>query len=546
MNPKITDTPVTDVLIIGGGIAGLKAAIEARKQGADVTVVSETPPGFGNNSAVSRAAFAAVGISEKPDDSVEAHVKDTLESGRFLNDVKLVRTLVENAARQVHDLVGYGVPFKRRSDGSLLVGLAAGHSYYRHVFSKDFKGINITRPLRKYAEKSGVRFAEGMLVTKLLTADKTAAGALAIDKDGNIIQFSARSVVLAAGGAGDIYLMTSNAIGCTGDGYALAYEAGLTLRDMEFVQFHPTTTGRGGQGLIMYERYLPKGATLRNALGEDILKRHGMLEVNKVTRDVLSKTLAIEVMEGRGIDGNVILDFTTIPENEASRMVQRGLMDGKHYHSSISVSPTAHYFMGGVKIDTEAATEIRGLFAAGEVCGGIHAANRLGGNAITETLVFGTIAGEQAAINALKQPQKLAPKAHISSEVERLSRIASGSQAATWEIYRAVQNLMWDKAGIVRKGKRLNEALAEILSLRKESETLTGSAEQLIDIIKVNNMLTVAETVCRAALTRTESRGSHYRTDYPEENDKKWMKVVEVWRRGEVMELRRVPVKIPL
>ena len=535
----------TDVLVIGGGAAGLRATIAARKYGLNVVLISESPAGFRNNTAISQATLAATGIWKEPGDSPEAHLKDTITAGRFINDRKLVATMARGVRQQVYDLTEFGVNFKR-SDQELLVKRMPGHAYPRHVTAEAYKGINITRPMRQYAASIGIQFMEGILVTKLLRAGDTAVGILGIDGKGQVFVVSAKSTILATGGAGEIYLRTNNAIGSTGDGYTLAYEAGAVLRDMEFVQFYPTTWGKHGSKMCIYEGFLPIGATLRNALGEDILKRHGMNEVASVTRDILTRTLMTEIVDGRGVEGNVVFDFTAVPDEKAQELYRSGEMSKVGNLEKLPVAPTAHFFMGGIRINENSETGIDRLYAAGEVCGGIHGANRLSGNAISETLVFGTIAGNQAAASAAKMEQIPVPQSEVTDEVERLKELASGTKGESPEQLRqSLKQTMWDKVGVIRDRQNLEDARKEILALREQLAAVSlTDYRQLTRAIKLVNMLTVSEMVCRAALMRVESRGAHYRTDYPEEDNEQWLKTIEISCRGGEMMLR--PITVPI
>jgi len=534
----------TDVLVIGGGAAGLRAAIAARKHGVNVVLTSESPVGFGNNTAISRAALAATGIWKEPGDSPEVHFNDMNVSGRFINDQRLVATMTRAARQQVYDLMEFGVNFRRRN-GELLVGRTPGHTYPRHVVAEENKGINITRPMRQYTASIGVQFLEGMLVTKLLRSSDMVVGVIGLDDKGRVFVVNAKSTVLATGGAGRIYLRTNNAIGSTGDGYALAYEVGAVLRDMEFVQFYPTAWGKQGSKMCMYERFLPMGATVRNSVGEDILKRYGIDDTASVTRDILARVIMREIIDGRDVEGNVIFDFTTIPEDNARRLYLSGLMRKEGNPDRLLVGPTVHFFMGGIVINEGAEAGVDGLYAAGEVCGGLHGANRLGGNAICETLVFGNIAGNQAARAAAKKEPTTVIWSEVAVEVERLRQLASGNgRKSLDELEQSLRQMMWDKVGVIRERRGLEVARQEILALRAELTAVSVTDHRcMFQAIKLANMLTVSEMICRSALIRTESRGSHYRTDYPEEDNGQWLKNIEICRRNGEMLLSAVTLK---
>ncbi|MBI2832244.1 MAG: FAD-binding protein [Chloroflexi bacterium] len=539
MELRTTATINMDVLVIGGGGAGLRAAIESRKHGLDVLLLSESPVGFKNNTALSAAGFAASGVKGSGD-SPEAHFKDTIAAGRFINDRRLAETMTRGSLQQVDDLTKFGVNLWKEK-GELFLRQQPGHSHPRHVMATK-GGTGITRPMRQYAADAGVRFMEGVLVTRLLRADGRVVGALGIDSKGQVTVFSARTTILATGGAGQIYLRTNNAPGITGDGYVLAYEAGATLRDMEFIQFYPTTWGKRGSKHCMYERVLKGGATLRNSLGEDILKRNGM-DFLSATRDVLARTMMQEVAAGRGIEGQILFDLTTIPEERLIEWDRTGFVRRGQYPEKLLVAPGFHFFVGGVKINEKGQPGIEGLYAAGEVCGGMHGANRLAGNAISEALVFGAITGELAADEALRMEQIPPSPSDIAAERERLKELASQRGGENLEeLQQSLQQTMWDKAGVIRNKNGLEAACKEIATLTEQMGMVTlADSSQLPLLIKLSNMLTVAEMVCQAGLTRTESRGSHYRDDYPEE-DEQWLKVIEIYAKNGEMQLSVAPV----
>jgi len=542
MKLEAAQTIKTDVLVIGGGGAGLRAVIEARERDCDVLLISDSPVGFRNNTALSKATFIA-GI-KKPGDSIELYLEDTLAGGRFINDRKMVETVISGAGKQINDLMRFGVSFKKRN-GELLIGQETGHRYPRLVFAGARRGIDLTIPLKDYAAKAGVKFMEGVVVTKLLQAENDVVGALGINEKGQVFRFNAKSTVLATGGLGEIYLRHDNAVGLTGDGYVLAYEVGATLRDMEFVQFYPTTWGKHGSKLCPYEMYILEGATMRNSLGEDILKRRGIDNVVSVTRYKLMRIIMEEVAEGRGIEGSIIFDFTTIPEKRLQELYRDGLLRKGEYPDKFEVAPAVHFFLGGVKINEKAEIGINGLYAAGEVCGGMHGANRIGGNALIEMFVFGTLAGGAAAARASKVKLMPVPQKEVKAEMERLNKFASGKRKGDIEdLKQWLKRMMWEKVGVIRDEKNLKEAQKEIAKLREQLKGISVSEpEHLPQAVKLANMLTVSEMISVGALTRTESRGAHYRSDYPEEDNKRWLKVIEICCQKGAMVLNIAPVE---
>jgi len=539
MELKTPQTVNTDVLVIGGGAAGLRAAIEAKKHVLNVVLLSESPVGFRNNTAISGGVFAASGIWKGTGDSPEVYFRDTVTGGRLINDQRLVDVMTRGATQQVYDLMQFGVNFEKQ-DGDLKVQHSPGHTYPRQVGVK--AGISLTRPMREYAASMGVQFEEGILVTKLLKVGDMVAGVLGIDDKGQVLVLKAKSTILATGGAGELYLRSDNALGTTGDGYALAYEIGASLRDMDFVQFYPTALGEYARKTCDYGILVSQGAIIRNSLGKDILEKYGMKELKLMTRDILSRAIMIEIAENRGIEGNLALDFSGIPEEESKTV--RQFTHSRYYPEKVLVASTAHFFMGGVEINENCETEFDGLYAAGEVCGGTHGANRIEGNALTETLVFGTIAGDRAAARATKMKQIPAPDSQVAAEVERLRDLVSHQGRENLnELQQSLKRTMWHKVGVIRNGKGLADAQREILALREQLRAVSpADCRQLSQVIKLGNMLTVSEMVCKAALARTESRGAHYRTDYPEQNDAQWLKTIEVCCHNGEMTLRAVPV----
>ena len=543
MYTKNIQTVNTDVLVIGAGGAGLRAAIEAKKYDLNVLLVSKSPVGYRNNTAVSGGALAAAGIGKESNDSPEVHFKDTIKAGRLINDRNLVRVMTQGAAQQVNDLIKFGVKFQK-TDGDLWVGQIPGHMYPRHVVSER-RGISLTKPMREYAARIGIQFKEGILITRLLKAGNTVVGALGIDNEGQVCLFNAKSTILTTGGAGEVYLRTSNTVGSTGDGYALAYECGVSLRDMEFVQFYPTGLLEKPRKGWPYEGFIGAGATIRNRLGEDVLERHGMKDFALLTRDVFARAIMTEIIEGRGIKGGVVVDVTTAPKEEVAKRIPKS-SQARRFPEQIRIAPTTHFFSGGVKINENCETEIDGLYAAGEVCNGVHGANRLGGNAIAEIFVFGAIAGEKAAARALGTEGMSANQSEVLAEVERLGNLASqqGRENLS-KLHQSLKKTMWYKAGIIRDKQGLEEAIKEIRSIRDRLNRVSvASYSQLIKVIELSNMLTVSEMICRGALKRVESRGAHYRTDYPEENNEQWLKNIEISCVNGDITLRVIPVAI--
>jgi fumarate reductase (CoM/CoB) subunit A len=543
MGLKDHNTASCDVLVIGGGGSGLRAAIEAKRRGVDVVVVSKSRVGYGNNTFISKGTFAAAAGWGDSRDNPDVHLKDSVIGGRFINDQKLLKLVTQGAVSQVEFLQRCGVKFYEQG-GRIGVVHTPGHSYPRHVRGRDRSGRDFIIPLRAYAERIGVRFMDRAFITRLISSGGRIAGATGIARDGTFSTFSASSIVLSTGGFAGTYLHNNNAAGITGDGHALAFELGVPLKDMEFVQFYPTALGALGSRLFLYEAFIfQAGAVLRNALGDDIIAKYGLNDPMAMTRDRLTRAIMQEILEGRGISGGVIVDLSRVPKQELTAL--RHLLPAPSTPGEVEliVSPTAHFCMGGISIDENAETSVPGLFAAGEVCAGVHGANRLGGNALSEVFVMGGVAGERAAQKALESDQADLPEKEVLGEKERLESLLSVEGVDLGEIRRDLKDVMWRKAGIIREKKGLEGALErneEIAASLKEVRVRDYGG--LRRYLEFKNMLLLSEMVCRAALLRTESRGAHYRTDYPEEDNGNWLKNILIRKEGKKMRLTAVTV----
>jgi succinate dehydrogenase/fumarate reductase flavoprotein subunit len=531
------------VLVIGGGGSGLRAAIEAKERGADVVVISKSRVGYGNNTYISKGTFAAAAGRRDSRDNPDVHLKDSLIGGRFINDQKLLKLVTQGAVSQVEFLQRCGVKFYEQG-GRIGVVHTPGHSYSRHVRGRDRSGRDLIIPLRAYAEGIGVRFMDRAFITRLIRSGGRIAGATGIARDGTFSAFSASSIVLATGGFARTYLHNNNAAGITGDGCALAFELGVPLKDIEFIQFYPTALGALGSRLFLYEAFIfEAGAVLRNALGDDIIAKYGLNDSMAMTRDRLTRAIMQEILENRGITGGVIVDLSVVPKQELKALRHLLPAASKPGEVELIVSPTAHFCMGGISIDENAETSIPGLFAAGEVCAGVHGANRLGGNALSEVFVMGGVAGERAARKALELDQPALPEKEVIAERDRLESLLSAEGVDLGDIRRDLKDLMWRKAGIIREKEGLEAALEKNKEIAARLKKVRVSDySHLQRYLELEHMLLLSEMVCRAALLRNESRGAHYRADYPEEDNNNWFKNILIHKEGTEMRLTAVPV----
>ncbi|MEJ2154027.1 MAG: FAD-binding protein [Desulfobacteraceae bacterium] len=528
-----------DVLIIGGGGAGLRAAIAAKSKNTDVLLVSKTKVGPSSNTYISKAVIASTGWGAI-EDNAKVHVEDTVKGGRFLNDPSLVAKVAERSHDEIDFLKACGVHFDLH-DGTPRVIKIPGHRYPRHVYGKNWSGSDLVLPLKRRARQDGVRFAEQVFVSRLFADENRIVGAAGITSDGRFYAIQAKVVILATGGYAQIYLNTNNVPGITGDGQALAYELGVPLKDMEFVQFYPTATGKRGNRLILYERLLAQpGVVLSDRCGENILQRYGIDDATQVTRDRLAQLIYEEINMSESPTQGVFMDLEALSEKTARRLAP--LLPAKWWKGRkvFNVTPTAHFCMGGIVTNQHGETPVEGLFAVGEVTAGAHGANRLGGNALAEIFAMGSWVGERAAKRA-REIGSVPVRADVfNEERSRLEGAYLNKGAEAKQAVAELKRLMWRKVGVIRNESDLQEAQVH---LRAQSPHVTVTSPiDLIRKLAFRNMRCVAKLVCRAALERTESRGSHFRKDYPEEDNRNWTKNVVLRKSKGSVGLRTVPV----
>lgn len=500
----------TDVLVIGGGLAGLTAAIAARRAGAEVLLVCKRRPGRSGNTLI-----AAGNLTSLPeDDSVEGLTIDTFGGGREVADPTLVRTLAEGAAEAVDFLQGCGVRLLR-VDGRLQARRVPGHSRARTIFPElgavpvQTAGLTLTLPLLAEARRLGVRFAEGLMVARLARDGERVAGALALDGSGGWLALRARATILATGGGGRLYAGSNNTRDITGDGYALALDAGAALRDMEFIQFHPAM-GLTPVRIILPTTLFGDGAVLRNRYGERFL-------LNSITggepvagRDEMSQAIDRELRAGKGIGEGVYLDLSAVPDELATTryaplwaLLRRRGCDPAQNMPTVGLA--VHFFMGGMVIASHGGSTVPGLYGAGEVCGGVHGANRLGGNALLEVIVFGRRAGARAAAERTETAGMFDPPPAGNGPwtVEELTGLRD-----------ALRQLLWRHAGVIRSAEGLAAGLAQWREL-DDTYRSWRLAEPVPLFLETGLMLRSAHCILLAAQARLESRGAHCREDYP-------------------------------
>jgi succinate dehydrogenase / fumarate reductase flavoprotein subunit len=553
------ETHEHDVLIIGAGGAGLRAAIEALSQGANVGVVCKSLLGKAHTVMAEGGIAAAMANVDAADDW-RTHFRDTMRGGKFLNNWRMAQLHAQEAPDRVRELEQWGALFDRTEDGRILQRAFGGHSFKRLCHVGDRTGLEMIRTLQDRGVQMGFDVYMECTTTRLLMDGGRIAGAFAYWREnGRFVVFKAKAIVLATGGIGKAWPITSNSWEYTGDGMALAYEAGAELMDMEFVQFHPTgmVWPPGVQGLLVTEAVRGEGGILRNKNGERFMEKYDPARMELSTRDVVARAIYTEVREGRGTEhGGAFLDISHKPADYVKRKLPsmyhqfRELADVDITAGPMEVGPTCHYMMGGVRVEAETeATTVPGLFAAGEVAAGLHGANRLGGNSLSDLLVFGRRAGFAAAEFAKNQSELTVDQNQIDeAEREMLAPFERKTDENPYSIHADLQQSMQALVGIFRTEQDLQSALEQIAKFRERAQKVSMSGTRMFNpgwhlCADLKSMLTVVEAVTRSALARKESRGAHSRIDFPK-YDPAWGKQNNIIsRRQNQMNLEQRPTR---
>jgi len=569
-----------DVVVIGAGGAGLRAAIEASAQQAKVALVCKSLLGKAHTVMAEGGAAAALG-NVMGEDNWRVHFRDTMRGGKMHNNWRMAQIHAQEAPDRIRELEAWGALFDRTPDGRINQRPFGGHTYSRLAHVGDRTGLEMIRVLQDKGVHAGLDVHMECTIVRLFVVGGRVAGALGYFREtGRFVLFRARAIVLATGGIGKAWQITSNSWEYTGDGHALAYEAGAELIDMEFVQFHPTgmVWPPGVRGILVTEGVRGEGGVLKNAAGERFMFRYmpemfkgdfaeseaeadawvkGERKKNRrppelLTRDVVSKAITREIAEGRGTPhGGVFLD---IASKQSPEYIKQKLPSMYHQFKELAhiditkdameIGPTTHYVMGGVKVDAETQeSTVSGLFAVGEVGGGMHGANRLGGNSLSDLLVFGRRAGLHAATK--RGPPPSFPDAEVEATMrDALAPFEHEGGENPFGVQAALQAVMQRNAGIIRDQKGLETALSELEGLKGRARKvgITGSREYnpgWHTAIDLRSLLIVSEATARAALERTESRGAHTRSDYPDSDERQAREQIVIKKEGDRMAVRR-------
>ncbi len=523
-----------NIIIVGGGLAGLRAALAVR--GADVAVISRVHPLRSH----SVAAQGGINAALSKNDRWEDHAFDTIKGSDYLADQDVVALLCQDASARIIEMEQWGTLFSRTDEGMIAQRPFGGAGFPRAAYAEDRTGHALLHTMYEQALKNGIKFYEEWLVTQLAINNGRCSGVVGYNiPDGQIEGFQAKAVIFATGGYGRIYKRSTNSIINTGFGCAVAYRSGAALEDMEFVQFHPTTLY--GTNILITEGARGEGGILVNKNGGRFMKRYSPHLLDLAPRDIVARAIQTEINEGRGFEGGYVhLDLTHLGSKKIKerlpgiRQIAMDFANIDPIKEPIPIQPAQHYSMGGIASDKKCETTIAGFFACGECsCISVHGANRLGGNSLLETIVFGKIAGENAEEYADKtdfEGTDIIDKA-VHGESQRISTLLGKNEGeAFFKIRDELKEVMDEKAGIFRDEQNLAAALDKIKELKMRYRNVQvrnkGKVfnQELVNAIELEGMLDIAEVICVGAIARNESRGSHYRLDYPERDDANWLR----------------------
>jgi succinate dehydrogenase / fumarate reductase, flavoprotein subunit len=545
-----------DVLVVGAGCAGMRAAIEAHDLGADVALISKIHPVRSHSGAAEGGINAALGNASE--DDPESHAFDTVKGSDYLGDQDAIEILCEEAPGDVYQLEHWGAIFSRLEDGRIAQRPFGAAGAPRTAYAADITGHVLVHVLYEQVMKRDLRVYEEFFAWRLVVEDGRCQGVICWDiLNGGVKTLGAKTVILATGGAGRLYQGTTNAYACTGDGMAMALRVGVALKDMEMMQFHPTTLSP--TGVLITEGCRGEGAYLLNSEGERFLKDYAPNAMELASRDVISRAEQTEIDEGRGVDGNVLLDLRHLGAEKilerlhGTRELSMVFAGVDPIHDPIPVRPGAHYHMGGVDTDVWGKTSLDGLYAAGEVaCVSVHGANRLGGNALMETITFGKRAGKAAADWALSNTTVSVPESAVSDAEREVNEILGRERGERpHEIRDEMARTMHENFGVFRREGQMKAQGAIIDGLQERYERVivddkgTVFNNDLTQALELGYLLELATCMVEAGLARKESRGAHARPhDYPDRDDENYMKHTMISWNGTGPQLEWEPVRV--
>jgi succinate dehydrogenase / fumarate reductase flavoprotein subunit len=523
-----------DVLVVGAGLAGQRAALAAIEAGCDVAVLSKLHPLRSHSGAAQGGINAAVG----KEDSVDTHIYDTVKGSDYLGDQDAIEFFCTEAGPTVVEMEHFGTIFSRGEDGSLARRPFGGAGFPRTIYAADRTGLALLQALYERLGTEQFTLYEEWDLTSVVVREGRAQGVVAFDRQhGDFAAIAATATILATGPAGRIYGRTTNAHSCTGDGLAAAYTAGAALKDMEFVQFHPTALLESG--ILITEGARGEGGILKNVNGERFMARYAPHVLDLASRDVVSRAIWTEVKEGRGFPGDYVhLELMHLGREKIESRLQeicdfcRSFAGIDPVTQPIPVMPAQHYMMGGISTNIRGATTIPGLFSAGEAaCVSIHGANRLGGNSLLETLVFGKQAGLAAAEYCATAARPAVQASDLEGETAHIRAMTNRSDGEDPAVLRTEMQATMDKyVGIYRTPEDLREAGKRLQALAERYRNVRVLDRSkvyninLTDALETGHMIELAGTIVAGALARTESRGAHSRVDFPKRDDANWMK----------------------
>ncbi len=544
-----------EVVVVGAGLAGQRAALAAIEAGKDVGLVSKLHPLRSHSGAAQGGINAAVG----KEDSVETHVYDTVKGSDYLGDQDAIEFFCQQAGPTVVEMEHFGTIFSRAPDGRLAARPFGGAGFPRTIYAADRTGLALLQAIYERLETESYTLYEEWDLTSLVVREGRVQGIVAFDRrQGDFAEIAAKSVVIATGPAGRVYGRTTNAHSCTGDGISVAYAAGAQLKDMEFVQFHPTALLESS--ILITEGARGEGGILKNAQGERFMARYAPHVLDLASRDVVSRAIVTEIAEGRGFPGGYVhLELMQLGREKIESRLQeicdfsRTFAGVDPVTEPIPVLPAQHYMMGGIGTNARGETNIPGLFAAGEAaCVSIHGANRLGGNSLLETLVFGKQAGMAAAEYSESAPSPVMADTDLAMETRRIHAMTVRKEGHDPSTLRtAMQHTMDTLVGIYRQPAQLDHALREIRALQTRFQEVRIVDRSpiyninLTDALETGHMLSLAEVIIVGAIARTESRGAHARVDFPRRDDAHWLKHTLATQTPDGPTLSYLPVTMP-